>query len=209
MKILTALNALGVVTIIIILVCKPTTFDLNSFLSAIGAIVSAVAFLFGGYFALLAVNAYSHVRDIESKHSSIIELHNSIELASDNAKNTKLQFDILYNDTSCILFDASIRFLEDRINFLLDDSSSMIKEELRPLIEHKVNSLNRQIALIALKYNMLKFEIRQGFINKLFSVGIKEDVKILKDALANESDDDAIYTIKVLVAHLENAYSAS
>lgn len=181
-------------------------FDLNFFFTIIGVSASAIAFLIGSYFSILAVNAYSHIQDIDSKHKQIDIIHSSAKDKHSEIQKHRKEFEKLQTESISAFFDSYTSFLEDKISFLLDDSHPSFREQLRPVIEKKVNSLNRQLALIALKYNMLDEDRRSGYVTKLFSVGEQEDIDALKQALENEVNDETRSSIKHLIRILEEKF---
>ena len=79
-----SLIIINLVLIIIIFLNSKGIAKLDNVLSIIGTLTTAIAFLIGCYFAVLAVSAYSHHRDIE-------KIKSDVQDESKNISNLKIR----------------------------------------------------------------------------------------------------------------------
>lgn len=156
------------------------------------AITTGMAFLVGCYFALLAVTAYSHFRDIEKVKSHVTDISSNAgrTVASLNKKSEDM---ILtgkdHLSTMSSMIDESIS-IQLSIG-CMGKSNKHVKKQL----QKKNISLRRMRSLLALKYDYFEKQRRINLIRELFEFATLIDLPTLKKASLANSDNSEIKEI--------------
>jgi len=176
-----SLVALNIILLIIIFSTFSGRTDLNDFLSIIGTIITSFAFLIGCYFAVLAVSAYSHHREIEKIKSDVV-----IEaLKIDNLKNR-------VSNTINDMIELMIDFINEQIKKTYKRRPGIIGRELENYQQIRRGELFRKRALAASQHPGLNHTRRENLMRELSTFGKRVDIAILKEIEADEKESEQI-----------------
>lgn len=140
--------------------------------SIIGVFVSTVALVVTTYFVVLAISAYSHIRDIQQNRKKIDELIS--DWINKNEQAIKLLRN--YAETLYEEIDEEIALEELKNN----DVSDKIKRR---------NSLRIRRARLSYRCPMLDYKDRIKLLNELASIGELKDIRPIKELIVNEDGD--------------------
>ena len=168
-----------------------TVNNINSWLSLIGIIFSTIVFAIGGYFAVLAVSAYSHVREIEHIRESIDRLFTekseqfSRLESTGNATMSSMAsvYDDFVSDGESILliFEKILDNLvrpSDRLNY-------------RMMFQESIFKLRKQRGNMALKNSFMEVERRSNLIRELCGIiEYRSDIEAVFEAFEKILKDD-------------------
>lgn len=148
--------------------------EIGNMISVFGLIITSIAFIVGAYFALLAVDAYSHIQKIKNAKNEIVEITESSKLLNKTiASNNKL----LAASTADIIDE----FLSNQIYLNeLPTAPGTIKEEMRGYIRKRRNDLQATRARILVQNKYLNSTRRVNLVMELSVLGNAADIEILK-----------------------------
>lgn len=160
----------------------PTKLDLsvNAFLQIVGTITTGLAFLVGGYFALLAVSAYSSLRGIDKQVEKVQRL---VRRAN--------------REVTSILRSFSNHFLtsiEDHIALESAIGGSMGEndEKLNRHLKKRKQELLLMRARMSYKFPYLDQKSREGLLGQLLVFGTEDDVAFLNELADSPHEPHAI-----------------
>jgi len=156
--------------------------NISDFVSIVGLIVTAVGFFIGTYFAVLAVSAYSHVRDIDGIKKNLLAY--------------ETQINDVYSSTLGLaenIINLTAQMYTYQINLAYNTSYTLIADTH----DHKrrINDLLRRRALLAIEYKYLKEDLRKNYIRELFETGLKEDLPKIESLLSDVSENGDVKDI--------------
>lgn len=151
--------------------------DSNTIFSVLGLLISSFAFLVGGYLAVLAVSAYSHIRELDRAHNKINSQKLEIELIGDSTRQMALE--------SAEILDHIYTHYSESL-----DRSSQDAENIE-----KYNSIMRRRSLFWAKNDFLSLKRRKGRIMELAETGKYRDIKLLKSVKEYSTTDDELKVI--------------
>jgi hypothetical protein len=149
----------------------------TSIISVLGLLISSFAFLVGGYLAVLAVSAYSHIRELDRAHNKINSQKLEIELIGDSTRQMALE--------SAEILDHIYTHYSESF-----DRSTQNTENIE-----KYNSIMRRRSLFWAKNDFLSLKRRKGRIMELAETGKYRDIKLLKSVKEYSTTDDELKTI--------------
>ncbi len=167
--------------------------SLDKVLAIVGVSISGIGFMVGTYFALLAVNAYSHVREIEHTRVEIENL--TCEMRNEICKNTSLSKQLL-TETVLRIED----FISAELNIAKYVSVVQLNEEAKNKIEKRQNYLLRERAILALRNDCFPQARRENLIRELFVVGKNKDLELIESVLQSPKENENIKRILKKVA---------
>ena len=193
--------------------------DLNSMFSVIGIIITATAFTIGGYFAILAVSAYSYVRDIESIKTRISSCINDVEkLKTDmgdqynSAKNRIVEVDErinITNDEQIRISKAMVATLDSYLSHQIFVDDIMYPSQLQPMkvslskyLTRRRNEIMRTRSRLALEFSFMEKGRRMDLIRELVAVGEKTDILALERIIKRDEDSDIKMIAKMVLENI-------
>ena len=146
-------------------------FSLDKGATIIGILVSTVGLVVTGYFVVLAINAYSHVREIEDLAQKTNSYEQSINLFKDRMGE-------ILDCYSSYLFED----LSERIS-----SVGMVPSGEQSMKDEKLN-LRKKRARLVLKLPEIKEDLFRKLVLELGEIGDKQDLDNLKSLRYGFSD---------------------
>lgn len=157
-------------------------FSIDSIFNFLGVIVSSFALAIGAYFALLAVSAYSHIRNIQTVEEKINLLFKEISLNKEDIK-------LCINDFAATLYqeiDEQLS-LDEYLYKLLPKDTQNTKN-----IEQRRAELRLKRARLCYNYPMLNSDLRKKLILELAAIGDIDDIKPLKKICDSSTENEII-----------------
>lgn len=149
--------------------------SLDTFISIAGLLVTVIAFLVGSYFAVIAVSAYSHVREIEHGRKAIEDLEPALK---QRAKDTE--------DVARSMVLLMEGMLNEQISSIKRGSGVSLDERSR--MKNRHNELLRQRSLLAIRYDAHDPTRRMALVRELFEVGKPEDLDDLRRLIKRDKE---------------------
>jgi hypothetical protein len=156
--------------------------DPNQVISVMGTVVTAIAFLITGYFILLAIDAYSHVRDID-------KIQRTVESKSNDTLKT------------CGDTERKLTHMAGAARRAAGDIARMMDEYLSYRIAAAsgsgtdVNRLFKERGMVAVRYPFMQSERRQSLLLELLENSTllrSEELADVREALADETDSKEV-----------------
>lgn len=138
---------IAIIAFTISLLNYPLKIRIDEFLSIAGVVVTAIAFLVGAYFSILAVSAYSHVRDIEMVKKNISTLEPKLLSMHDKSRGIARQ-----------LINLIDNVYSQQIN---SGKQLQLKNANRDNIIRRINDLYRRRSRLAIEYDYLDKDRRE------------------------------------------------
>ena len=154
--------------------CDTLSFSWEKVGDIIGIFVSTIGILITAYFVVLAINAYSHIKDIQSIKKEIDGYAQGIK---EDFENFQIQKKDLLREQAQSLFNG----LDTQI--ALAELSKSVK--LR-------NMLVLEQARLACRYPMLDKQIRLTLLRKLADIGEVKDIYNIEIIIYNPDEDTEI-----------------
>ena|GEM_PF-2688591 len=177
--------------------------DINTTMSLIGIFITALAFTTGAYFALLAVSAYAHVKDIEKIKKTIEEqcdtINNQLSEVRNKFSNMKNVHKIISKNMITTLDD----FLSHQIyidKFIPTTIHTSIKD-LKIYLSDRRCMLIRIRSRLALKFTYMERERRINLLRELAEVGELSDLPLLRAIIDNKYEEDEIRNMSKTVIY--------
>jgi len=173
-------------------------------LCQIGILITAIAFLVGTYFALLAVSAYSHIKDIEATKKTVEK--ESTDLTT---RMEKLQghFEIVYKDGLNIAQEMSNildNFISHQI-YVDDVNLPQKQEDYEKYLLRRRTYLLRMRSRIALEYPYLNTLRRINLIREMLAFADSSDFELLNKSYLNSNEPGEIRDLaKNILDQLKN-----
>jgi hypothetical protein len=168
-------------------------FSTNSFLTVTGAIMSAMGFVLGIYFALLAVKAYGDIKKIEDQVIKIEMLAQKAETVNNSINS------ILNSHTNH--FITTIEYQMDLDATLMNALDKNKSADLRQIqrFEKRREELTRIRARMSYEFIYLEINKRKQYLTELGGLGNEEDLPCLSDILTSENEGEEIKAITKIV----------
>lgn len=199
--------------------CNFLQFSPDKLSNIISACVGSVALVITVYLAILAISAFSHIKDIEKTRKDIDESKSSIDQTKNNIQTfngeiitkkeeieaclntTKITRDSInntYNQIKSFLQDYANTFYDEIDHFIgLADGDKNIKHR---------DYLRTKQARMAYRYPMLDLDKRIDLLFKLAYVGEKEDIEPLMILVKNEENIDLKAAGELALEELRKKY---
>ena len=182
------LCSIAIFCIVALLFIIPATkqIEIGTVISILGLIITSTAFVLGTYFALLAVDAYSHIQNIKNIKNEIVEISESSKL---------LQTEISNNNKFLATTTADIvdEFLSHQIYLNeLPSAPETFKEEMRGYIKKRRIELQATRARILVQNKYLNTTRRENLIRELGVLGDRSDVMALEKIEEDNQEDSGI-----------------
>lgn len=145
----------------------------------VGVVVTAVAFMVGTYFAVLAVNAYSHVREIHRVKESVADIEPTLRILKDRTTTVAGKMVGLMDE-----------MYSRQIDLVRNSSRSGAVD--RSLLKKQINYMYRQRSRLAIDYEYLDTQRRVNLIRELWETGTVSDVERLERLLQRENEPPEI-----------------
>ena len=196
MKILSIISLLfSIVLLVFALYCK-TPEGFGSYINIVGTLTTSIAFIVGSYFALLAVQAYGHIKDID-------DLHNQIKLRSDSMLATLSEYKEEYINLESTRQQSILTFFDHQIALTFVNSFPLtMREELEPIISKRREELYRQRSLLAFDSAYLNEKTRLDRMREIINYGYENDSFYIQKCIQNECD----LNMKVRMEVIYNAF---
>lgn len=169
---------------------SPLKMEIDRIFSIIGLTTTVIAFLIGAYFALLAVSAYSHVKNIY-----IVE--NNMEDLERKVYKKKEDLNLLSESVADLIYE-----------FYSQQIDSAHKSSNKTRYENIKNFYYRKRSLLAIKFSCLNNNKRITAITEFSATANKDDLPILQNLINNDKEDkDAIAAAKVVINYINRTFS--
>ena len=160
------------VCFLVIEIGDTTTITYNSLISAIGLIITSLAFTVGCYFAFIAVKAHQQLKEIEQSAKEIKILKGEVR-------------DI--ENKHALFFIQSIEF-----HIYTENMFFRIKGVSHNKLKERRNELYRLKCRLAYQYPFLDKNIRVKLLSELAEFGNHEDLNPLEKVIKHEDDVEII-----------------
>lgn len=202
-------------------------FNANSFLTTTGAIISAVGFVLGIYFALLAVKAYGDIKKIEEQAKTVETHLKNIENLALNAEkiNSSIEAQVKITeslsqkakeDNDCInsLLNSHTNHYITTIEYQLDLDANLMNSldtektshiKLLAKFEKRREELTTIRARMSYEFPNLESDKRKQFMTELGGLGNEEDLKYLEEILKSENEiNDFKEIVKITIQNIKD-----
>lgn len=159
-------------------------FSFDHLYNVVCIFISVLGLLVTSYFVILAVNAYSHVKEIENILQKAKDIENKVQSADEAVKSTLNKVEKLVNESSMLLYyDIEMQF----------DSTKTKTEE-------KYRALKLRQARLAYKFpEFLDEQIKTSALLLLGDLGDESDIEPLEQYLKTTKDSSELRDIAKLV----------
>ena len=158
-------------------------FSIDHLYSLIGLIISVLGLLVTSYFVVLAVNAYSHVKEIEKSLQKTKDIEQSVSFANKTITSTLEKCEKLVNEyVMSLYYDIEMQF----------DSTKT------DLTEKYITLKLRKARLSYLFPEYLKDQTKESAFLLLGDLGDESDIVPLENYIKNSNDSDELKEIAKL-----------